>query len=289
METENYKSLEAKPLFDSQNRIESLFDRLSGVIKKNKNSDDSVKEGHWSDDQQQEWEELRAEIETSKENIQVIYNPDGTIYDEARSKRTNSFWRRIQLIDLGVELADIMIRRPLQWNVTDLKIGSGSKGLETGKRYSLKYFESIMWAPRTITKGLKGADLKDAPDIIEGGLKIAGKGLEHAGDVVESSLGLAQVTGKAALAVAKTAPNAIEAGLKSAEVAVKVIEASPQAIEAGLKAIEVIAASPQAIEAGLKAAEAAVVLLEVAPKAIEVAAGSAEILKFVGSLASILK
>jgi hypothetical protein len=31
------------------------------------------------------------------------------------------------------------------------------------------------------------------------------------------------------------------------------------------------------------------VLLEVAPKAIEVAAGSAEILKFVGSLASILK
>ena len=101
---------------------------------------------------------------------------------------------------------------------------------------------------------------------------MAGKGLEHAGDVVESSLGLAQVTGKAAQAVAKTAPHAIEAGLKAAEVAVKVI-----------------AASPQAIEAGLKAAEAAMVLLEGAPKAIEVAAGSAEVLKFVGSLASILK
>ena len=53
METENYKSLEAKPLFDSQNRIESLFDRLSGVIKKNKNPDGSVKEEHWSDYQQQ--------------------------------------------------------------------------------------------------------------------------------------------------------------------------------------------------------------------------------------------
>ena len=103
METENYKSLEAKPLFDSQNRIESLFDRLSGVIKKNKNPDGSVKEEHWSDDQQQEWEELRAEIETSKENIQVIYNPDGTIYDKARSKRTNSFWKRIQLINLGID------------------------------------------------------------------------------------------------------------------------------------------------------------------------------------------
>jgi len=283
METENYKSLEAKPLFDSQNRIESLFDRLSGVIKKNKNPDGSVKEEHWSDDQQQEWEELRAEIETSKENIQVIYNPDGTIYDKARSKRTNSFWKRIQLINLGIDLADIMIHVP------DLKVGSGSKVLETGRTYSLKYFESIMWAPRTIGKGLKGMDLKDAPDIIEGGLKMAGKGLEHAGDVVESSLGLTQVTGKTAQAVAEAAPHAIEAGLKSAEVAVKVIEASPQAIEAGLKAIEVIAASPQAIEAGLKAAEAAMVLLEVAPKAIEVAAGSAEILKFVGSLASILK
>ena len=283
METENYKSLEAKPLFDSQNRIESLFDRLSGVIKKNKNPDGSVKEEHWSDDQQQEWEELRAEIETSKENIQVIYNPDGTIYDKARSKRTNSFWKRIQLINLGIDLADIMIHVP------DLKVGSGSKVLETGRTYSLKYFESIMWAPRTIGKGLKGMDLKDAPDIIEGGLKMAGKGLEHAGDVVESSLGLTQVTGKTAQAVAEAAPHAIEAGLKSAEVAIKVLEASPQAIEAGLKAIEVIAASPQAIEAGLKAAEAAVVLLEVAPKAIEVAAGSAEILKFVGSLASILK
>ena len=287
METENYKSLEAKPLFDSQNRIESLFDRLSGVIKKNKNPDGSVKEEHWSDDQQQEWEELRAEIETSKENIQVIYNPDGTIYDKARSKRTNSFWRRIQLIDLGIDLAHIMIHVP------DLKVGSGSKVLETGRTYSLKYFESIMWAPRTIGKGLKGMDLKDAPDIIEGGLKMAGKGLEHAGDVVESSLGLAQVTGKAAQAVAEAAPHAIEAGLKNAEVAIKVVEASPQAIEAGLKgaevAVKVIAASPQAIEAGLKAAEAAMVLLEVAPKAIEVAAGSAEILKFVGSLASILK
>ena len=287
METENYKSLEAKPLFDSQNRIESLFDRLSGVIKKNKNPDGSVKEEHWSDDQQQEWEELRAEIETSKENIQVTYNPDGTIYDKARSKRTNSFWKRIQLINLGIDLADIMIHVP------DLKVGSGSKVLETGRTYSLKYFESIMWAPRAIGKGLKGMDLKDAPDIIEGGLKMAGKGLEHAGDVVESSLGLAQVTGKAAQAIVKTAPHAIEAGLKSAEVAIKVIEASPRAIEAGLKgaevAIKVIAASPQAIEAGLKAAEAAMVLLEVAPKAIEVAAGSAEILKFVGSLASILK
>ena len=283
METENYKSLEAKPLFDSQNRIESLFDRLSGVIKKNKNPDGSVKEEHWSDDQQQEWEELRAEIETSKENIQVIYNPDGTIYDKARSKRTNSFWKRIQLINLGIDLADIMIHVP------DLKVGSGSKVLETGRTYSLKYFESIMWAPRAIGKGLKGMDLKDAPDIIEGGLKMAGKGLEHAGDVVESSLGLTQVTGKTAQAVAEAAPHAIEAGLKSAEVAIKVLEASPQAIEAGLKAIEVIAASPQAIEAGLKAAEAAMVLLEVAPKAIEVAAGSAEILKFVGSLASILK
>ncbi len=284
METENYKSLEAKPLFDSQNRIESLFDRLSGVIKKNKNPDGSVKEEHWSDDQQQEWEELRAEIETSKENIQVIYNPDGTIYDKARSKRTNSFWKRIQLINLGIDLADIMIHVP------DLKVGSGSKVLETGRTYSLKYFESIMWAPRAIGKGM---DLKDSPDIIEGGLKMAGKGLEHAGDVVESSLGLAQVTGKAAQAVAEAAPHAIEAGLKSAEVAIKVLEASPQAIEAGLKgaevAVKVIAASPQAIEAGLKAAEAAMVLLEVAPKAIEVAAGSAEILKFVGSLASILK
>ena len=287
METENYKSLEAKPLFDSQNRIESLFDRLSGVIKKNKNPDGSVKEEHWSDDQQQEWEELRAEIETSKENIQVIYNPDGTIYDKARSKRTNSFWKRIQLINLGIDLADIMIHVP------DLKVGSGSKVLETGRTYSLKYFESIMWAPRTIGKGLKGMDLKDAPDIIEGGLKMAGKGLEHAGDVVESSLGLTQVTGKTAQAVAEAAPHAIEAGLKSAEVAIKVLEASPQAIEAGLKgaevAVKVIAASPQAIEAGLKTAEAAMVLLEVAPKAIEVAAGSAEILKFVGSLASILK
>ena len=287
METENYKDLEAKPLFDSQNRIESLFDRLSGVIKKNKEPDGSVKEEHWSDDQQQEWDGKLAEIETSKENIQVTYNPDGTIYDKARSSRTDSFWRRIQLIDLGVNLADLMI------HVTDP--GSGSKVLEAGRTYSLKYFESIMWAPRTIGKGLKGAGggLKDAPDIIEGGLKMAGKGLEHAGDVVESSLGLAQVTGKAAQAVAKTAPHAIEAGLKSAEVAIKVIEASPRAIEAGLKgaevAIKVIAASPQAIEAGLKAAEAAMVLLEIAPKAIEVAAGSAEVLKFVGSLASILK
>ncbi len=287
METENYKDLEAKPLFDSQNRIESLFDRLSGVIKKNKEPDGPVKE-HWSDDQQQEWDGKLAEIETSKENIQVTYNPDGTIYDKARSKRTNSFWRRIQLIDLGIDLADIMI------HVHDLKVGSGSKVLETGRTYSLKYFESIMWAPRAIGKGLKGAGgLKDAPDIIEEGLKMAGKGLEHAGDIVESSLGLAQVTGKAAQAVAKTAPHAIEAGLKSAEVAIKVIEASPRAIEAGLKgaevAIKVIAASPQAIEAGLKAAEAAMVLLEIAPKAIEVAAGSAEVLKFVGSLASILK
>ena len=285
METENYKDLEAKPLFDSQNRIESLFDRLSGVIKKNKEPDGPVKE-HWSDDQQQEWDGKLAEIETSKENIQVTYNPDGTIYDKARSKRTNSFWRRIQLIDLGIDLAHIMIHVP------DLKVGSGSKVLETGRTYSLKYFESIMWAPRAIGKGLKGMDLKDAPDIIEGGLKMAGKGLEHAGDVVESSLGLAQ-TGKAAQAVAEAAPHAIEAGLKSAEVAIKVIEASPRAIEAGLKgaevAVKVIAASPQAIEAGLKAAEAAMVLLEVAPKAIEVAAGSAEILKFVGSLASILK
>ncbi len=284
METENYKDLEAKPLFDSQNRIESLFDRLSGVIKKNKEPDGPVKE-HWSDDQQQEWDGKLAEIETSKENIQVTYNPDGTIYDKARSSRTDSFWRRIQLIDLGVNLADLMI------HVTEP--GSGSKVLEAGRTYSLKYFESIMWAPRAIGKGLKGTDLKDAPDIIEGGLKMAGKGLEHAGDVVESSLGLAQVTGKAAQAVAKTAPHAIEAGLKSAEVAIKVIEASPRAIEAGLKgaevAIKVIAASPQAIEAGLKAAEAAMVLLEVAPKAIEVAAGSAEILKFVGGLASILK
>ncbi len=287
METENYKDLEAKPLFDSQNRIESLFDRLSGVIKKNKEPDGSVKEEHWSEDQQQEWDGKLAEIETSKENIQVTYNPDGTIYDKARSSRTDSFWRRIQLIDLGIDLADIMI------HVHDLKVGSGSKVLETGRTYSLKYFESIMWAPRAIGKGLKGTDLKDAPDIIEGGLKMAGKGLEHAGDVVESSLGLAQVTGKAAQAVAKTAPHAIEAGLKSAEVAIKVIEASPRAIEAGLKgaevAIKVIAASPQAIEAGLKAAEAAMVLLEIAPKAIEVAAGSAEVLKFVGSLASILK
>ena len=266
METKNYKDLEAKPLFDSQNRIESLFDRLSGVIKKNKEPDGSVKEEHWSEDQQQKWDGKLAEIETSKENIQVTYNPDGTIYDKARSSRTDSFWRRIQLIDLGINLADIMIHVP------DLKVGSGSKVLETGRTYSLKYFESIMWAPRAIGKGLKGTDLKDAPDIIEGGLKMAGKGLEHAGDVVESSLGLAQVTGKAAQAVAKTAPHAIEAGLKSAEVAVKVIEASPRAIEAGLKA-----------------AEAAMVLLEVAPKAIEVAAGSAEILKFVGSLASILK
>jgi len=263
METENYKDLEAKPLFDSQNRIESLFDRLSGIIKKNKEPEDSVKEEHWSDDQQQEWEELRAEIETSKENIQVTYNPDGTIYDKARSSRTDSFWRRIQLIDLGVNLADLMIHAGF---------GSGSKVLEAGRTYSLKYFESIIWAPRTIGKGLKGVGLKDAPDIIEGGLKMAGKGLEHAGDVVESSLGLAQVTGKAAQAVAKTAPHAIEAGLKGAKVAVKVI-----------------AASPQAIEAGLKAAEAAMDLLEVAPKAIEVAAGSAEVLKFVGSLASILK
>ena len=266
METENYKDLEAKPLFDSQNRIESLFDRLSGIIKKNKEPEDSVKEEHWSEDQQQEWDGKLAEIETSKENIQVTYNPDGTIYDKARSSRTDSFWRRIQLIDLGINLADIMIHVP------DLKVGSGSKVLETGRTYSLKYFESIMWAPRAIGKGLKGTDLKDAPDIIEGGLKIAGKGLEHAGDVVESSLGLAQVTGKAAQAVAKTAPHAIEAGLKGAEVAVKVI-----------------AASPRAIEAGLKAAEAAMVLLEIAPKAIEVAAGSAEVLKFVGSLASILK
>ena len=284
METENYKDLEAKPLFDSQNRIESLFDRLSGIIKKNKEPEDSVKEEHWSEDQQQEWDGKLAEIEISKENIQVTYNPDGTIYDKARSKRTNSFWRRIQLIDLGIDLADIMI------HVHDLKVGSGSKVLETGRTYSLKYFESIMWAPRAIGKGM---DLKDAPDIIEGGLKMAGKGLEHAGDVVESSLGLAQVTGKAAQAVAEAAPHAIEAGLKSAEVAIKVLEASPQAIEAGLKgaevAVKVIAASPQAIEAGLKAAEAAMVLLEVAPKAIEVAAGSAEILKFVGSLASILK
>ena len=266
METENYKDLEAKPLFDSQNRIEALFDRLSGVIKRNKEPDDSVKEEHWSEDQQQKWDGKLAEIETSKENIQITYNPDGTIYDKARSSRTDSFWRRIQLIDLGVDLADLMI------HVTDLRVGSGSKVLEAGRTYSLKYFESIMWAPRTIGKGLKGTDLKDAPDIIEGGLKMAGKGLEHAGDVVESSLGLAQVTGKAAQAVAKTAPHAIEAGLKGAEMAVKVI-----------------AASPQAIEAGLKAAEAAMVLLEVAPKAIEVAAGSAEILKFVGSLASILK
>ena len=266
METENYKDLEAKPLFDSQNRIESLFDRLSGVIKKNKEPNGSVKEEHWSEDQQQEWDGKLAEIETSKENIQITYNPDGTIYDKARSSRTDSFWRRIQLIDLGVDLADLMI------HVTDLRVGSGSKVLEAGRTYSLKYFESIMWAPRTIGKGLKGTDLKDAPDIIEGGLKIAGKGLEHASDVVESSLGLAQVTGKAAHAVAKTAPHAIEAGLKGAEVAVKVI-----------------AASPQAIEAGLKAAEAAMVLLEIAPKAIEVAAGSAEVLKFVGSLASILK
>ena len=266
METENYKDLEAKPLFDSQNRIEALFDRLSGVIKRNKEPDDSVKEEHWSVDQQQKWDGKLAEIEKSKENIQITYNPDGTIYDKARSSRTDSFWRRIQLIDLGVDLADLMI------HVTDLRVGSGSKVLEAGRTYSLKYFESIMWAPRTIGKGLKGTDLKDAPDIIEGGLKMAGKGLEHAGDVVESSLGLAQVTGKAAHAVAKTAPHAIEAGLKGAEVAVKVI-----------------AASPQAIEAGLKAAEAAMVLLEVAPKAIEVAAGSAEILKFVGSLASILK
>ena len=266
METKNYKDLEAKPLFDSQNRIEALFDRLSGVIKRNKEPDDSVKEEHWSVDQQQKWDGKLAEIETSKENIQITYNPDGTIYDKARSSRTDSFWRRIQLIDLGVDLADLMI------HVTDLRVGSGRKVLEAGRTYSLKYFESIMWAPRTIGKGLKGTDLKDAPDIIEGGLKIAGKGLEHAGDVVESSLGLAQVTGKAAHAVAKTAPHAIEAGLKGAEMAVKVI-----------------AASPQAIEAGLKAAEAAMVLLEVAPKAIEVAAGSAEILKFVGSLASILK
>ena len=247
METKNYKDLEAKPLFDSQNRIESLFDRLSGVIKKNKEPDDSVKEEHWSEDQQQKWDGKLAEIETSKENIQVTYNPDGTIYDKARSSRTDSFWRRIQLIDLGVDLADLMI------HVTDLRVGSGSKVLEAGRTYSLKYFESIMWAPRAIGKGLKGSGggLKTAPDIIEGGLKIAGKGLEHAGDVVESSLGLAQVTGKAAQAVAKTAPHAIEAGLK--------------------------------------AAEAAMVLLEVAPKAIEVAAGSAEVLKFVGSLASILK
>ena len=266
METKNYKDLEAKPLFNSQNRIESLFDRLSGVIKRNKEPDDSVKEEHWSEDQQQKWDGKLAEIETSKENIQITYNPDGTIYDKARSSRTDSFWRRIQLIDLGVNLADLMI------HVTDLRVGSGSKVLEAGRTYSLKYFESIIWAPRTIGKGLKGVGLKDAPDIIEGGLKMAGKGLEHAGDVVESSLGLAQVTGKAAHAVAKTAPHAIEAGLKGAEVAVKVI-----------------AASPQAIEAGLKAAEAAMVLLEVAPKAIEVAAGSAEILKFVGSLASILK
>ncbi len=266
METENYKDLEAKPLFDSQNRIEALFDRLSGVIKRNKEPDDSVKEEHWSEDQQQKWDGKLAEIETSKENIQITYNPDGTIYDKARSSRTDSFWRRIQLIDLDVDLADLMI------HVTDTGFGSGSKVLEAGRTYSLKYFESIMWAPRTIGKGLKGTDLKDAPDIIEGGLKMAGKGLEHAGDVVESSLGLAQVTGKAAQAVAKTAPQAIEAGLKGAEMAVKVI-----------------AASPQAIEAGLKAAEAAMVLLEVAPKAIEVAAGSAEILKFVGSLASILK
>ena len=264
METENYKDLEAKPLFDSQNRIEALFDRLSGVIKRNKEPDDSVKEEHWSVDQQQKWDGKLAEIEKSKENIQITYNPDGTIYDKARSKRTNSFWRRIQLIDLGVNLADLMI------HVTDP--GSGSKVLEAGRTYSLKYFESIIWAPRTIGKGLKGVGLKDAPDIIEGGLKMAGKGLEHAGDIVESSLGLAQVTGKAAQAVAKTAPHAIEAGLKSAEVAIKVI-----------------AASPQAIEAGLKAAEAAMVLLEIAPKAIEVAAGSAEVLKFVGSLASILK
>ena len=266
METKNYKDLEAKPLFDSQNRIESLFDRLSGVIKKNKEPDGSVKEEHWSVDQQQEWDGKLAEIETSKENIQITYNPDGTIYDKARSSRTDSFWKRIQLIDLGINLADIMIHVP------DLKVGSGSKVLETGRTYSLKYFESIMWVPRTIGKGLKGTDLKDAPDIIEGGLKMAGKGLEHAGDVVESSLGLAQMTGKAAQAVAKTAPHAIEAGLKGAEMAVKVI-----------------AASPQAIEAGLKAAEAAMVLLEIAPKAIEVAAGSAEVLKFVGSLASILK
>ena len=268
METKNYKDLEAKPLFDSQNRIESLFDRLSGVIKRNKEPDDSVKEEHWSEDQQQEWDGKLAEIETSKENIQITYNPDGTIYDKARSSRTDSFWRRIQLIDLGVDLADLMI------HVTDLRVGSGSKVLEAGRTYSLKYFESIMWAPRAIGKGLKGSGggLKTAPDIIEGGLKMAGKGLEHAGDVVESSLGLAQVTGKAAQAVAKTAPHAIEAGLKGAEVAVKVI-----------------AASPQAIEAGLKAAEAAMVLLEIAPKAIEVAAGSAEVLKFVGSLASILK
>ena len=266
METKNYKDLEAKPLFDSQNRIESLFDRLSGVIKKNKEPDGSVKEEHWSEDQQQEWDGKLAEIETSKENIQVTYNPDGTIYDKARSSRTDSFWRRIQLIDLGVDLADLMI------HVTDTGFGSGSKVLEAGRTYSLKYFESIIWAPRTIGKGLKGVGLKDAPDIIEGGLKMAGKGLEHAGDVVESSLGLAQVTGKAAQAVAKTAPHAIEAGLKGAEVAIKVI-----------------AASPQAIEAGLKAAEAAMVLLEIAPKAIEVAAGSAEVLKFVGSLASILK
>ena len=121
MKTENYKELEAKPLFDSQNRIESLFDRLSGVIKKNKEPDGSVKEEHWSVDQQQEWDGKLAEIETSKENIQVTYNPDGTIYDKARSSRTDSFWRRIQLIDLGVDLADLMI------HVTDLRVGSGSK------------------------------------------------------------------------------------------------------------------------------------------------------------------
>jgi len=247
--SKDYSHLEAKALYDNETVLESLLERLSVVVKKNKEGTSSGVKEHWTPEQDEEWEIQWDNIQTSKSKINVLYNPDGTLYNphitySNKSNYRSDFWERIYLIDVGIDFAHLLV---------NINRAAADGSLAKGGKYTLKFIEQSFIS---------------LPKILGEGMKTLSKGVEHSRDIIEGSLALGKVAGNSVEAAANLVGPAVEIAASSAEVLEFVFEATPHAIDLTLKS-----------------AEAAIVILEAAPQAIETIAAAGEVALSLGEVA----
>ncbi|MDC0161534.1 hypothetical protein OAI71_01555 [Marine Group III euryarchaeote] len=247
--SKDYSHLEAKALYDNETVLESLLERLSVVVKKNKEGTSSGVREHWTSEQDEEWEIQWNNIQASKSKINVIYNPDGTLYNphitySNKSNYRSDFWERIYLIDVGIDFAHLLV---------NINRAAADGSLAKGGKYTLKFIEHSFIS---------------LPKILGEGVKTLSKGVEHSRDIIEGSLALGKVAG-----------NSVEAAANLVGPAVEIAASSAEALEF------VFEATPHAIDLTLKSAEAAITILEAAPQAIETIAAAGEVALSLGEVA----
>jgi hypothetical protein len=247
--SKDYSHLEAKPLYASETKLESLLDRLSVVVKKNRVGSKSEVEKHWTLEQQKEWEVIWEDVETNKEKIHVVCSPHETLYNPKltysnKSNYRSNFWNRIYLIDVGIDFASLLV---------EINRAATDGSLVKGGKYTLKFFEK---------------SLVSIPKILDGSVKTLTKSLKLGRNIVDASLVLGKIAGKG-----------VETGARLAVPVAEAVSSSGEVLEF------VFEATPQAIDLALKSAEAAIVILEAAPQVVEAAAGAGKVALSLGEVA----